>query len=104
MDRLKQFFQQTHQIVHDLTEFLCTIREANLQEDFVAMAKMLIQDSFGSSSPILQAYWDSLLNSKDPSVDEEAVKDARQWFKPWSEQFFLANAHFMFATCGGHWT
>ncbi|KAI7950571.1 hypothetical protein MJO29_009245 [Puccinia striiformis f. sp. tritici] len=53
---------------------------------------------FMQCSTILENYWDSLLDSKDPRVDQEAISDARQWLHSWTASFFVAARNAMEAT------
>ncbi|POW03133.1 hypothetical protein PSTT_11271 [Puccinia striiformis] len=42
---------------------------------------------FMQCSTILENYWDSLLDSNDPFVDQESISDARQWLHSWTASF-----------------
>ncbi|POW06469.1 hypothetical protein PSTT_08988 [Puccinia striiformis] len=102
VDRSKQLFKETHKNVHVLTEFAYSIRESASQDNFLFGIKCLF-DGVGASLSILKEYWRSLLESKDPGVKKELVKEAFQWLEFWSDQFFLANVQFILETANQEW-
>ncbi|OAV94615.1 hypothetical protein PTTG_26942 [Puccinia triticina 1-1 BBBD Race 1] len=105
MDQLKKLFKSTHQAVSDISEFILAIDAGCEKEHFVEAAKMLLDNvvGVGGLSPLLQEYWDSLLESTDPGVNGEVLCQARQWLKSWTEQFILGILNFAVTTNDPHW-
>ncbi|KAI9604967.1 hypothetical protein H4Q26_002937 [Puccinia striiformis f. sp. tritici PST-130] len=102
LDRSRQLFKKTHKTGHALTGFAYSIRKSASQDNFLFGVKCLF-DGVGASSSILKEYWRSLLESKDPGVNEELIKEAFRSLEFWSDRLFLANVNFILETSNRDW-
>jgi len=100
IDRLKLLLKYT-QPVNDLMErfeYTITRWPTRRREGVTVMVNFIA--GFSRCSNILKQYWDALLDSHDPRVDQDLIFEARQWLDTWTALFLTATRRTMDAT--GH--
>ncbi|KAA1111958.1 hypothetical protein PGT21_017292 [Puccinia graminis f. sp. tritici] len=94
-DQLMRFVEHTNRTDSFTDHFVSVIIHWSDQLDVVFGVTVELQLHFRELSPILEEYWESLLESNNPRVDQQAIADTRQWLESWKSHFPLAMENFI---------